>query len=177
MKSLLTLVLRGVNHPLSIAALIALTLFPWSVPWPSHSNAALAEPSGTFAKLSGAWKGSGSIKLAGGNVQRITCRAYYNVKNTGADLSLAIRCASPDNKIEVRAKLMDQNGQLSGEWEERTFNATGSVTGKARPGSVALEIVGSVGGTIVIKYGGERQTVAIATANEGLKGIAIDLRR
>lgn len=141
------------------------------------SAPAQAKPSGIFKSLNGVWRGTGRILLTGGNSQRISCRAYYNVKDRGAGLGFAIRCASPDNKIELRAKLIDQNGTLSGTWEERTFNATGNVIGKARSGEVRLSIQGTVNGSMNITYGARRQTVSITTGAEGLKGIAINLRR
>ncbi len=136
-----------------------------------------ARPSGVFSKLKGNWRGSGRILLTGGNSQRIACRAYYTVKEAGAGLGLAIRCASQDNKIELRARLSDNDGKLSGNWEERTYNATGNVSGRASPGRVTLAINGSISGSMRISYTGRRQTVSISTEAEGLTGISIDLRR
>ena len=56
-------------------------------------------------------------------------RAFYTTKDDGAGLGLAIRCASTSNKIELRATLIYSGGKISGKWEERQFNAGGSVTG------------------------------------------------
>ena len=48
------------------------------------------------------------------------------------------------NKIELRARIKDTNGRLSGTWEERTFNATGQVSGSVSPSVVNLRINGAV---------------------------------
>ena len=144
---------------------------------PQMNTAATAKPSGIFQKLSGTWRGTGRITLAGGNSQKINCRAYYNVKDSGAGLGFAIRCASPDNKIELRARIKDSNGRLSGTWEERTFNATGQVSGTASRSLVNLTINGAVSGSVQISYSNRRQKVSISTATESLRGIAINLRR
>ena len=144
---------------------------------PVTSTSAVAKPSGIFQKLSGTWRGRGRITLAGGNSQKISCRAYYNVKDRGEGLGFAIRCASPGNKIELRALIKDSNGRLSGTWEERTFNATGEVTGSVSPTVVSLTINGAVSGSVRISYSNSRQKVSISTATESLRGIAISLRR
>lgn len=144
---------------------------------PHINTTAIAKPSGIFQKLSGTWRGSGRITLAGGNSQKINCRAYYNVKDSGSGLGFAIRCASPDNKIELRARIQDSNGRLSGTWEERTFNATGQVSGSVSRSLVNLKINGAVSGSVRISYSNSRQKVSISTATESLRGIAINLRR
>ena len=144
---------------------------------PHVNTAATAKPSGIFQKLSGTWRGNGHITLAGGNSQKINCRAYYIVKDSGSGLGFAIRCASPDNKIELRARIQDTNGRLSGTWEERTFNATGQVSGTASQSLVNLTINGAVSGSVRISYSDHRQKVSISTATESLRGIAINLRR
>lgn len=159
-----------------IAALAVLLVMSFGFA-PLTSRSAAAKPSGIFQKLKGTWRGRGRVTLAGGNSQRISCRAYYNVKDAGEGLGFAIRCASPGNKIELRARITDRNGRLTGTWEERTFNATGEVTGSASPSLVKLQINGAISGSVRISYSNRRQTVSISTATESLRGIAINLRR
>ena len=159
----------------SVLATVALvTLYASSVTTSSNAN---AKSTGVFQSLKGSWRGTGRVLLSGGNSQRISCRAYYSVKNNGVGLGFAIRCAAPDNKIELRGRLNDSNGRLSGTWEERTFNAVGNVTGTARTGRISLSIDGAVSGSMQISYGGRQQSVSISTATTGLKGISIKLRR
>ena len=89
-----------------------------------------ANPS-PFDTLLGSWGGSGEIRLDKGRKERIKCNAYYT--GGGSDLGLAIRCQSDNYKIEIRSKLSYSGGRLSGNWEERTFNASGTALEPLRP--------------------------------------------
>ena len=80
----------------------------------------------------------------GGNAEALKCRAYYTPKDAGASVGLAIRCASPSNKIELRATLTSAGGRVSGNWEERTFNAMGDVSGQATNTLVTVDLAEGV---------------------------------
>jgi hypothetical protein len=163
------------KYSIVIAAAIATTAIVSTTPLlVGHADAKSAS---VFQRLNGTWRGSGRINLANGRARRISCRAYYNVKNKGQNLGLAIRCASSDSKIELLARLRETNGKISGTWEERTFNAAGNVYGAARNGRLNLSIDGSVSGTMNISFSKRRQRVSIKTATQELRGIAINLRR
>jgi len=136
-----------------------------------------AQPSVMFAKLKGAWRGRGSVAFRNGNKQRISCRGYYTIKAGGSTLGLAIRCAARDNKIELRARVLDSRGRLSGTWEERTFNATGDISGSAKPGLIRISISGPITGSMRIAFDAKGQRVAISTATTELKNISITMRR
>jgi hypothetical protein len=69
-----------------------------------------AKSASVFQRLNGTWRGSGRINLTNGRARRISCRAYYNLKNKGHNLGFAIRCASSDGKIDLRARLRATNG-------------------------------------------------------------------
>jgi len=133
-----------------------------------------ADPS-PFNALLGSWGGSGQIKLDKGRRERIKCNAYYT--GGGSQLGLAIRCNSDSYKIEIRSKLSYSGGRLSGNWEERTFNAQGSASGTATPSRIKLSIRGGVTGTMVVSYTKSRQTVSISTQGIALQGVSITLGR
>ena len=140
------------------------------------SHTAFAKPS-VFERIKGTWRGGGRIKLAGGRTRRISCRAYYTVRRTGRGLGLAIRCASSSNRIEIRASLTNNNGRLSGRWEERNFNASGSVSGSAKAGRINMRVSGSLNGSMRISFGRSQQSVQISTSTAELRGVSISLRR
>ena len=133
-----------------------------------------ADPS-PFDTLLGSWGGSGQIWLDQGRTERIKCNAYYT--GGGAELGLAIRCQSDNYKIEIRSKLSYSGGRLSGNWEERTFNAPGNATGTATPSKISLSISGGVSGTMVVSYSKSRQSVSISTQGVALKSVQIALGR
>jgi hypothetical protein len=131
--------------------------------------------SSPFDSLLGSWGGTGEIKLDKGRRERIKCNAYYT--GGGSQLGLAIRCNSDSYKIEVRSKLSYSGGRLSGNWEERTFNASGSASGTATSSRITLSIRGGVSGTMVVSYTKSRQTVSISTQGIALQGVSITLGR
>jgi hypothetical protein len=133
-----------------------------------------ADPS-PFDTLLGSWGGTGEIRLDKGRRERIKCNAYYT--GGGSQLGLAIRCNSDSYKIEIRSKLSYSGGRLSGNWEERTFNATGSASGTATPSRISLSIRGGVSGTMVVSYTKSRQSVSISTQGIALQGVSITLGR
>lgn len=131
-----------------------------------------------FAALGGSWSGAGQVRFTGGSSEALKCRAYYTAKDAGASLGLAIICASPSSKIELRATLAYEGGKVSGMWEERTFNATGAVTGQANPNKITLSINGGgFSGSMAVGVHGASQTVTISTTGIGMTGVNINLSR
>jgi hypothetical protein len=159
--------LRGVSCLLGVAAGLFLLA--------ASAVTAIANP---FSTLDGTWSGNGQIRLDGGSSERLKCTAYYRMKDSGSGLSIAIRCSSQNNKIELRANLTNQGGKLTGTWEERTFNAAGDVTGQASDNRISLSIVGGgLSGTMVVTYTTSSQRVSITTQGTALKGVTMSLSR
>lgn len=133
---------------------------------------------GPFAGLTGTWRGAAEVRLQSGSSETLKCFAYYTPKSTGAELGLAIRCASASNKIELRAQLTAQAGKVSGRWEERTYNAAGDVTGQAQEGRLMLTIEGGAfRGSMAVRTNGPNQSVSIKTEGIALQGVNINLSR
>ena len=153
-----------------LLAALALTAF-MLVPWP-HTLAAAGNP---FDILLGSWRGSGQIVLSDGKAERLKCNAYYT--GGGSQLGMAIRCQSESSNVEIRSKLSQSGGRITGTWEERTFNATGTAAGQASGDRISLQISGGVTGTMSVSYSGSRQSVAISTQGIALKSVKIDLSR
>lgn len=159
-----------------VASALAMTLLSASLP--AEAQTVQVKSSASFASLTGSWAGGGQVKFADGKTERITCRAYYNHKGSGEELGLAIRCASTSYKIEIRANVTNENGKLSGRWEERTFNVEGDVTGRASSGNINMAIAGGgLSGSMSVTYGSSTQAVSITTEGTNLKGVTISLSR
>ena len=132
---------------------------------------------GPFQTLAGNWSGGGQIKLDNGKSEALKCRAYYTQKEAD-NLGLAIRCASASNKIELRASLNQSGSQVDGNWEERTFNAAGTVRGRVTSGRIHLTISGGTfSGSMNVAITGERHSVSIETNGIGLRAVNISLSR
>lgn len=80
--------------------------------------------------LVGRWSGWGSVTMNSGATEQVKCVATYFVENGGAQMKQNLRCASTSYKIDATAKLSNANGQLTGQWEEKTYAAVGSVAGR-----------------------------------------------
>ena len=136
-----------------------------------------AEPS-PFTGLVGSWRGGGELELEGGKSEKLRCQAYYTQRDSAHNLGLAIKCASASYTIELRSQLTASGRVISGQWEERTFNASGDVTGEASDGKITLRIVGGgfQGNMLVVTNGGS-QTVKVGTRGNALKGVSIQLTK
>ena len=151
-----------------ILALAAFTLTPTDV-----SNARAENP---FDSLLGTWTGSGVLVLHGGQWENIKCNAYYT--GGGSKLRLAVRCASTSYRVEIRSKLTRTGDKISGTWEERTYNAAGSVSGRTLGNRLSFSISnGGFSGSMSVSYGGPEQSVSIATAGINLKSVNMTLSR
>jgi hypothetical protein len=132
-----------------------------------------ANPS-PFDTLLGSWRGSGKIQLDTG-MERLKCNAYYT--GGGSQLGMAIRCQSESSNVEIRSKLSLSGTRITGNWEERTFNASGSASGTATPGKINLRVSGGVTGSMVVNYSRTQQSVSISTQGIALKAVSINLTR
>lgn len=142
--------------------------------------AVLAAPAladGPFGPFAGSWSGSGQVKMASGQSEPIKCKAYYTTKSAD-DLSLAMRCASASAKIEMRATLAHSGGSVTGNWEERSYNASGSIAGKASTNHLNLSINGGgLTGKLSVQVNGSSQSVSISTDGAGFTGVNIQLSK
>jgi hypothetical protein len=161
--------IRSTPIPQLLAAVVMTALLVLAQ---GHATQADSNP---FDTLLGSWRGSGQIELDGGRTERLKCDAYYT--GGGAQLGMAIRCQSETSNVEIRSKLSQSGGRITGTWEERTYNAEGSATGQATSDKMSLQISGGVTGTMSVSHSGSRQSVAIATQGIALKSVTIDLTR
>jgi hypothetical protein len=144
---------------LGLAALLAAAV-------PSH--AALAAEASAIQTLSGSWGGSGRISYTDGSSESIRCTAYYT--GGGSALKMAIQCKSESNSIHVRSQLRFSGNRASGEWEERTFNASGSASGQVGGSSMSLSLGGGgFSGTMSVSFSSQAHSVTITT-----QGIAMN---
>lgn len=130
-----------------------------------------------FQSLAGTWNGSGTANFEGGTKESLRCKGYYTNASGGANLGLSIRCANASAKVELRANLNYANGAVSGEWEERTYNQSGTVTGKATSSKLNLAISGGINGSMSVSVAGGSHSVNVSTSGPVLKGINISMSR
>ena len=93
--------------------------------------------------LSGYWSGSGSVTLSNGRTESVKCAVTYKVSDGGGQVRQSMRCASADYSINALAELQIKGSQVSGSWEEKTYSATGVVTGRYTGSNFVLSIEGA----------------------------------
>lgn len=96
---------------------------------------------GSFQDLSGYWAGRGSVTLASGTSEQLKCVVTYRV--AGPRLTQSLRCASSSYSINALAELQVQGQQVVGTWEERTYAASGSVSGRLTDTGMTVSIEGA----------------------------------
>ena len=137
-----------------------------------------AAPIEVFSAIPGFWIGPGRIEFSEGASEALVCKAYYATTDQTSRLSIVLRCASPSQKIELRAQLLAQGPNLTGIWEERTYNASGTVTGQATDQKITLSIEGGgFTGTMLVVQDGGHQSVSITAQGVGFKKVSVSLTR
>jgi hypothetical protein len=132
---------------------------------------------GAFHELAGTWSGSGVAKFDGGKKESLRCKGYYTNNSGPNSLGISIRCANASAKVELRANLVDSDGKVSGSWEERTYNQSGSVTGHTSANKLNLSISGGISGSMLVTVNHRTHSVAVLTSGPSLKGINISMSR
>lgn len=132
-----------------------------------------------FEVVKGSWVGSGALSFKDGRSENLTCNAYYTSSAKGSALTTALRCSGPSGKLELRSHLSYAGGNVSGSWEERTYNASGEASGTLKAGSLRLNFSGGVKGSMTVAFSSTSQTVSIAisTSDVPVKGMRFDMRR
>ena len=130
-----------------------------------------------FPSLAGTWNGSGTALFDSGRTESLRCKAYYTNTGGAQNLGLSIRCANASAKVELRANLVYAGGSVSGDWEERTYNQSGTVKGKASTDKLNLQITGGIDGSMQVSINGGSHSVRVSTAGPTLKGINISMSR
>lgn len=131
-----------------------------------------------LSSMSGFWSGPGRIEFDAAQSEALRCKAYYTTKEKGDYLSMAIHCASVSYKIELRAQLTAQGNKLSGSWEERSFNASGTATGHIDDKTVSLVVDGGgFSATMLVVHDSAQQGVSITTQGIGFKKVDVSLNR
>ncbi len=153
--------------PIALAALFTLPL----------SATVMAESATPFAQLSGSWHGGGQVKYSDGSNERLSCRGNYSQKSGGTELTLAIRCQSPSNKIDMKSNISYEGGRLSGHWSERNFGLEGDVDGRSAPNKFSVRISGQLQGSMTVSVTGATHKVSIATSGPGFKNVSISFSK
>lgn len=142
------------------------------------AQAAPAPLSKSLATLPGLWTGQGRLGFKDGKTEAVTCRATYFAANDAPGLKQTIRCASASGKIELKSRLDEKDGVLTGEWAEDVYNLKGELAGKVTERGLVVTVKGSdldANMDVIVKD--NRQIVEIQFHNTSLVGLTLVLTR
>ena len=119
---------------------------------------------------------AGRIQFTDGSSENIRCTGYYT--GDGNEIRMAIQCQSQTSSINLRSRLKIDGSKASGEWEERTFNASGSASGRVAGDSMTLGLSGGgVTGSMSVSFGKSQHSVSVSTQGIGLSKATITFNR
>ena len=143
------------------------------------ANPAQTQGSGPFSNMAGSWAGGGSFIIGNGANESIRCRAQYRVGSTGATVNIELRCASDSYKFELQGNVRYQNGEVLGDWSERTRGTAGRVAGSIKGDQVNVRIEGPTFSALLsLITRGDKQSISItAPVGREMSEASITLNR
>jgi len=141
---------------------------------PTEGHALASEPSARLAELSGRWTGQGRLGFKEGKFENVSCRATYFLSDDKRELKQNIRCASASGKIEVKSRVVENGGALTGEWTELIYNLSGELTGQVTEKGLRVVVKGgdlSANMDVVVRD--KKQIVEIQFISSTLLGLTI----
>jgi hypothetical protein len=142
------------------------------------AEAAKLEVRRPFEGMAGSWSGGGTITVSGGGKEPLRCRATHTVGQNNTSLSLSIRCASDSFKFELTSNVLENGGEISGDWKETSIGVAGSISGQAAGDRIsAVASGGSTTAGISVITTGNRQTVSITPQGAFITGVQIALSK
>lgn len=133
---------------------------------------------GPFDGLEGLWGGSGTVTYASGTKERLRCRVQYVIAQNEDTLSQALRCASDSYNFQINALYVHQNGTITGNWDEKYLEISGTITGHASAGLISGNLHGpGFLASVVVDTNGSSQTVKIAAEGQEIREVAVEVRK
>jgi hypothetical protein len=140
--------------------------------------AATPAQAGTVEELAGYWTGGGTVYLKNRSTEKVKCAVIYRVGAGGTLVKQTLRCASPDYTINATAELRVSGAQVAGTWEEKTYSATGQVSGRQTGSGFALTIAGAnFSAAMSLGVSGCKQTINIHPKGQEVKRISMSLAK
>ncbi|HWB43974.1 MAG TPA: hypothetical protein VG900_00900 [Hyphomicrobiaceae bacterium] len=135
-------------------------------------------PADPLTDLGGYWTGTGSVTLSNGNKERVKCSVVYKVTDNSTQIRQTLRCASQDYSINALAELTLKGAQVSGSWEEKTYSATGQVSGRYTGNAFQLSIEGgNFTAAMNVNISNCKQSISISPQGLEVNSISLGLAK
>jgi hypothetical protein len=133
----------------------------------AHAEATKAPPRGEgnpFDQLTGDWTGDGMVTPSRGDPEKVDCKVTYTP--AGSTVTQTLLCTGVDNQFDAKTKFKYKGGKISGSWNEKTYDASGSVSGSAIGDLVHARISGD-------KFSG-RMSIKVSDAGHTINIVQLD---
>ena len=139
--------------------------------------AATGATAGPIEELDGYWSGGGTVVLSEGT-ERVKCAVRYKVGQGGTQIKQVMRCASADYSINATAELAVSGAQVAGNWEEKTYSASGQVSGRYTGSTFVLSIKGAnFSAAMNVGVSGCKQSITIHPRGLEVRRISMSLAK
>jgi hypothetical protein len=139
--------------------------------------AATAAVAGPIEDLDGYWSGGGTVVFSEG-AERVKCAVRYKVGQGGTQIRQTLRCASADYSINATAEFSVRGAQVDGTWEEKTYSATGQISGRYTGSSLVLTIKGAnFSAAMTIGLSSCKQSITIHPRGLDVRRISMSLAK
>lgn len=137
--------------------------------------------SGPFARFSGSWSGTGTLRQGNGTIERIRCGASYRARgSTGHEVDLQLRCVSDSYNFDLVGQFhADERNSVVGRWTEQSRNIGGTAIGRAYGDRLQVHAESSgFAANLSMVTRGRRQSVTLNSQGGGQTvSASITLRR
>ena len=131
-----------------------------------------------FAAMAGNWTGDGMIALTGDIRERLRCRANHTHAKGSNSITLSVRCASDNYKIELTSNVAERQGQLSGRWNEASYGVSGSISGRVAGNRILAVAQGeNFTSDLTVVTNGNQQSVSMTPKATYVISVQISLSR
>ncbi len=130
-----------------------------------------------LSDLPGRWVGIGDMRFRDGSRKRMTCRITYRFR-AKSRLVQNIWCKNAGMRLEIKTHINDNNGKITGSWDDRIYAMSGDLRGKLHGNQIQAALSSTFfNAKLNVMIIGKTQTIQV-TPNDGrLRSMRISLAR
>ena len=131
----------------------------------------------SFSEFAGYWSGSADGEVSSGKRERLRCTTNNSLKD-GGSLRMVLRCANATGvSLQIYATIAQSAGKVSGTWEERTYNISGTVSGSMTTSALKARVHSpNFKASISVQRTGSTLNVSVIPS-EGTGKFTVDMSR
>ncbi len=127
--------------------------------------------------LPGRWVGIGNMAFRDGTSEKLNCRITYRIRRH-KNLVQNIWCKNTSMRLEIKTKIVDRGGKISGFWNDRIYSMSGTLEGRRHGNQIKAALTSTFfNARLNIMIIGTRQTIQVTPHDGRLQSMRISLAR